>query len=114
MLAYIIRRLLLIIPTLFGIMVVNFIVVQVLRGGPVEQVMAELTGQGFGATSRVSTQTGAVWAGDGRPRPATTPPAPNAAPRGTPEETRGGTEGGSSIELEWAADPLHKYNINKV
>src|SRR3546814_14725984 len=60
MLAYIIRRLLLIIPTLFGIMVVNFIVVQVLPGGPVEQVIAELTGQGVGATSRVSTQTGDV------------------------------------------------------
>ncbi|HEY9548238.1 MAG TPA: microcin C ABC transporter permease YejB [Kiloniellaceae bacterium] len=65
MLAYIIRRLLLIIPTLFGIMVVNFIVVQVLPGGPVEQVIAELTGQGVGATSRVSTQTGDVSGGGG-------------------------------------------------
>jgi microcin C transport system permease protein len=63
MLAYIVRRLLLIIPTLFGIMLINFIVVQVLPGGPVEQVIAELTGQGVGATSRVSQQTGDL-AGD--------------------------------------------------
>ena len=55
MLAYLIRRLLLIIPTLFGIMVINFLVVQILPGGPVEQVIAEITGQGVGATSRVST-----------------------------------------------------------
>lgn len=54
MLAYILRRLLLIIPTLFGIMVVNFAIVQVVPGGPVEQVIAQLTGEGFAATSRVS------------------------------------------------------------
>ncbi|MDH5490176.1 MAG: microcin ABC transporter permease, partial [Rhodospirillaceae bacterium] len=34
--AYIIRRLLLIIPTLFGIMAINFIIVQAAPGGPVE------------------------------------------------------------------------------
>ena len=38
--AYIIRRLLLIIPTLFAIMVVNFAVIQIAPGGPVEQVIA--------------------------------------------------------------------------
>ena len=38
--AYIIRRLLLIIPTLFGIMVINFLVVQVVPGGPIEQLIA--------------------------------------------------------------------------
>ena len=37
MTAYIIRRLLLMIPTLFGIMVINFVVVQLAPGGPVEQ-----------------------------------------------------------------------------
>jgi len=44
MIAYIIRRLLLMIPTLFGIMLLNFIVLQFLPGGPVEQVIAQLTG----------------------------------------------------------------------
>ena len=38
--SYIIRRLLLIIPTLFAIMVVNFAVIQIAPGGPVEQVLS--------------------------------------------------------------------------
>lgn len=40
MLAYIIRRLLLIIPTLFGILLINFIIIQAAPGGPVEQAIA--------------------------------------------------------------------------
>ena len=43
MLAYIIRRLLLIIPTLFGILVINFIIIQAAPGGPVEQMIAKAT-----------------------------------------------------------------------
>ena len=53
MLAYIVRRLLLIIPTLFGILLINFIIIQAAPGGPVEQAIAKL--EGFeGATSRIS------------------------------------------------------------
>jgi microcin C transport system permease protein len=52
--AYVLRRLALMIPTLFGIMLVNFIVVQFAPGGPVEQVIAELTAVGGGATERFS------------------------------------------------------------
>jgi microcin C transport system permease protein len=44
--AYILRRLLLIIPTLFGIMVINFALVQFVPGGPVEQVIAQMQGEG--------------------------------------------------------------------
>ena len=44
MLAYIIRRLFLIVPTLFGIMVLNFAIVQFAPGGPVEQMIAEIKG----------------------------------------------------------------------
>ena len=40
MLAYIVRRLLLMIPTLFGIMVLNFVIIQATPGGPVEQMIA--------------------------------------------------------------------------
>ncbi|MEI6986141.1 MAG: microcin C ABC transporter permease YejB [Rhodospirillaceae bacterium] len=53
MLAYILRRLLLIIPTLFGIMVVNFLIVQLAPGGPVEQVIARLQGTAVEATARI-------------------------------------------------------------
>jgi len=44
--AYIFRRLLLIIPTLFGIMVINFALVQFVPGGPIEQIIAQLEGDG--------------------------------------------------------------------
>ena len=52
--AYILRRLLLMIPTLLGIMAVSFAVIQFAPGGPVEQVIAQLTGQGGSATDRIS------------------------------------------------------------
>ncbi|EBA08051.1 microcin C ABC transporter permease YejB [Sagittula stellata] len=46
MAAYILRRFLLIIPTLLGIMIFNFVLVQFVPGGPVEQVLAKMQGQG--------------------------------------------------------------------
>jgi microcin C transport system permease protein len=52
MLAYIIRRLLLIIPTLFGIMVVNFAIVQFAPGGPVDLMIAQIRGRGTDVTQR--------------------------------------------------------------
>ena len=54
MLAYIVRRLLLMVPTVFGIMVINFIVIQAAPGGPVEQVLAQLQGHATDATARFS------------------------------------------------------------
>lgn len=54
MFAYIVRRLLLVIPTLIGIMVLNFVIVQAAPGGPVEQLMAQLKGTATSATARVS------------------------------------------------------------
>ncbi|WP_182086064.1 microcin C ABC transporter permease YejB [Aureimonas sp. ME7] len=53
MAAYILRRLLLMIPTLLGIMAVSFVVIQFAPGGPVEQVIAGLQGQGGGAADRL-------------------------------------------------------------
>jgi len=52
--AYILRRLLLIVPTLFGIMVLNFVIIQFAPGGPVEQIIYQLEqhGDGGGATER--------------------------------------------------------------
>ncbi len=46
MAAYLLRRLLLIIPTLIGIMVVNFTLTQFVPGGPIEQVIAKVRGEG--------------------------------------------------------------------
>lgn len=52
--AYILRRLLLMIPTIVGIMAISFAVIQFAPGGPVEQVIAELTGQGDSAIDRIA------------------------------------------------------------
>jgi microcin C transport system permease protein len=57
MTAYIIRRLLLIVPTLIGAMLINFLIVQAAPGGPVQQVISQVTGTGVAATQRV-TQAG--------------------------------------------------------
>ena len=54
MLSYIIRRLLLIIPTLLGILLINFIIVQAAPGGPVEQVISQIKGHNIDSTSRIA------------------------------------------------------------
>ncbi len=45
MTSYILRRLLLIIPTLFGIILINFFLIQFVPGGPIEQILAEIQGK---------------------------------------------------------------------
>ena len=52
--AYLIRRILLIFPTLFGIMLINFAVIQIVPGGPVEQMIAQMTGTAVESTARFS------------------------------------------------------------
>src|ERR1700737_5079661 len=58
MTAYLIRRVLFMIPTLFGIMLVSFVVVQFAPGGPVERIIAQLSGSDTGAPSRGSGSPG--------------------------------------------------------
>lgn len=58
MLAYILRRALLIIPTLFGIMLINFLIVQAAPGGPIEQIIAQVQGHAVDATSRFTGAQG--------------------------------------------------------
>ncbi len=50
---YIIKRFALIFPTLLGIMILNFLIVQTAPGGPVEQIMAELTGEDTNVSARM-------------------------------------------------------------
>lgn len=54
MLNYILRRLALMIPTIFGILLVSFAVIQFVPGGPVERMISQLQGHGSDATSRFS------------------------------------------------------------
>lgn len=54
--AYILRRLLLIIPTLFGIMLLNFVIIQAAPGGPVEQLVMQLEGKASSATASIGSE----------------------------------------------------------
>ncbi|MDB9761438.1 microcin C ABC transporter permease YejB [Alphaproteobacteria bacterium] len=54
MISYFLRRLILIVPTLFGIILLNFIIIQFAPGGPVESTIARLQGIDVGATERIS------------------------------------------------------------
>lgn len=64
MYAYILRRLLLVPVTLLGIMVTNFIIIQAAPGGPVEQMIAEITGTAVEATARITGATGTEVSGE--------------------------------------------------
>ena len=66
--AYILKRILLMIPTLFGIMLMTFAVIQFVPGGPVEQVIAKMQGTDSDSTGRISGNTGSE-AGGGSQAP---------------------------------------------
>ncbi|MBE0533053.1 MAG: microcin C ABC transporter permease YejB [Rhodospirillales bacterium] len=100
MLAYILRRLLLIVPTLFGIMVVNFAIVQVVPGGPVEQVIAQLTGQGGAAASRISRASSDL-----------APGAPSRGGGGSSEQSR--YRGAQGLDPEFIKSLERQYGLDK-
>jgi microcin C transport system permease protein len=58
MIAYTLRRLLFMIPTLLGIMIVNFVIVQAAPGGPVDLMIARIKGHSAEATARVGGSAG--------------------------------------------------------
>jgi microcin C transport system permease protein len=70
MLAYLVRRLLLIVPTLLGIMVINFAIVQVAPGGPIDVIIAQIKGTAVDPTQRFTAGQGEQ-AQRGQERPAT-------------------------------------------
>jgi len=55
---YLLRRLLLIFPTIFGILLINFVIIQAAPGGPVEQMIAKIKGTSVDATARISGGSG--------------------------------------------------------
>lgn len=66
MYAYIARRLLLMVPTLLGVLLINFVIVQFAPGGPIEQVVAQLQGTAEYSTSRFSGVAADEVAGESR------------------------------------------------
>ncbi|MGE0822419.1 MAG: microcin C ABC transporter permease YejB [Candidatus Binatia bacterium] len=63
MIAYLFYRLLLIVPTLLGIMLINFLVVQIAPGGPVEQTLARIQGTMVATTARIGGSSGSEGGG---------------------------------------------------
>ena len=55
---YLLKRLLLIFPTLFGIMVISFAIVQFAPGGPIERIIAQVSGTDVSATQRFGGGSG--------------------------------------------------------
>ncbi len=102
MIAYIIRRLLLIIPTLFGIMVINFAIIQFAPGGPVEQLIAQITGTGVEATARIGgTAPGEL---------ATTAQTRRSALGGAPTSRYRGSQG---LDPQFIKDLEKRYGFDK-
>ena len=64
MAAYILRRILLMIPTIFGIMLVTFTVTQFVPGGPVEKMLAEIEGHSIGSGEVRMTRKSDLYQGD--------------------------------------------------
>ncbi|HXQ49722.1 MAG TPA: microcin C ABC transporter permease YejB [Stellaceae bacterium] len=91
MLAYALRRILLIVPTLFAIILVNFVIVQAAPGGPVEQLIAELKGTGS-TLARVSGGGGEL-----------------AASATSPSQTRGGR----GLDPEFIKELQKLYGFDK-
>ncbi len=85
MIGYILRRLALMIPTLFGIMLVNFTIIQFVPGGPVERIIAQVQGQEGGAMSRITGGQGDLGGG----------------------MTRGGGDSGSKYRGAQGLDPAY-------
>jgi microcin C transport system permease protein len=100
MLAYIIRRLLLVIPTLFGIMVLNFLIVQAAPGGPVEQILARLQGTAVEATARFGGQAGTE-VGTGAEAPA------------QQEGPAGSYRGAQGLDPQFIADLEKQFGFDK-
>ena len=58
MFAYILKRVLLMVPTLLGVLLMTFVIIQFAPGGPVEKIIAQLQGQDSNSTSRLGGGSG--------------------------------------------------------
>src|ERR687897_996088 len=101
MLAYIVRRLLLIIPTLIGIMGINFVIVQAAPGGPIEQMLAQLQGTGVDATARIGGTSG----GSDLP--------PQAQQSGGGEQITGRYRGAQGLDPEFIKQLEKQFGFDK-
>ena len=99
MAGYLLRRLLLVIPTLLGIITINFAVIQFAPGGPVEQMIAELRGRGD-ATERL-TGNGSLESG------------PSAASSSSSGSSGGGYRGARGLDPHVIEDIRHMFGFDR-
>ena len=102
MAAYIVRRLLLIVPTLFGIMVLNFVIINAAPGGPVELLLARLQGTAVEATARFSR---------GREQHEVGAPRELAAGRGGSVTSK--YRGAQGLDPEFITEIEHQFGFDK-
>jgi microcin C transport system permease protein len=100
MLLYILKRLLLMIPTIFGILLVSFVIIQFVPGGPVERMIAEIQGHGGDATSRFTGGANADMAASN---------APQASATGQQSNYRGS----QGLDPEFIAELEKMYGFDK-
>ncbi|MCY4030609.1 MAG: microcin C ABC transporter permease YejB [Hyphomicrobiales bacterium] len=101
MAAYILRRLLLMIPTILGILLISFIIVQFAPGGPVERIIAQITGTEVAATARFGGgQSGDISAG-----------AQSPGAQGT--EVAGKYRGAQGLDPEFIAELERQFGFDK-
>jgi len=97
--AYIVRRLLLIPLTLLGIITINFFIVQIAPGGPVEQLLAEIQGTAVDATARFSGGSGEVGGG--------------GAGGGNGGGSNGGYQGARGLDPDFIAEIEKQFGFDK-
>jgi len=105
--AYIVRRLLLMIPTLFGIMAISFVITQFAPGGPVEEMIARATGNSVAATARV-TNTGNETA-----LPGGSPKANVTAAGSSGQESTSGYRGSRGLSEKYLAQIRAKFGFDR-
>src|SRR5262249_12971208 len=97
---YLLKRILLIIPTLFGIMVISFAIIQFAPGGPVERVIAQLSGTEVSATARIGGSQG-----DGL--------TPSNQSQTTSNEVNGKYRGAQGLDPEFIKQLEKQYGFDK-
>ena len=105
--AYIVRRLLLMIPTLFGIMAISFAITQFAPGGPVEELIARATGNAVAATARITDTRNET------ALPGSSPKTNVTSARSTGQDTTSGYRGSRGLSEKYLAQIRAKFGFDR-
>jgi len=105
--AYIVRRLLLMIPTLLGIMAISFAITQFAPGGPVEEMIARATGNAVAATARVTDTRNETALPGGSPKATVT------SAGGSGQEATSGYRGSRGLSEKYLAQIRAKFGFDR-